>query len=34
MEHAAYLEVAPKLFEQLRKDHGDEVELLHDVHHR
>lgn len=29
-----YLEVAPKLFEQLRKDHGDEVELLHDVHHR
>ena len=29
-----YLEVVPKLFEQLRKDHGSEVELLHDVHHR
>ncbi len=26
-----YLEVAPKLFEQLRKDHGDEVELLHEL---
>ncbi len=29
-----YLEVVPKLFEQLRKDHGNNVELLHDVHHR
>ncbi len=29
-----YLEVAPKLFERLRKDHGNHVELLHDVHHR
>ena len=29
-----YLEVAPRLFEQLRRDHGNEVELLHDVHHR
>lgn len=29
-----YLETAPKLFEQLRKDHGNGVELLHDVHHR
>ena len=29
-----YLEVVPKLFGQLRKDHGNEVELLHDVHHR
>ena len=29
-----YLEVVPQLFEQLRKDHGSEVELLHDVHHR
>ncbi len=29
-----YLEIAPKLFQQLRKDHGNEVELLHDVHHR
>lgn len=29
-----YLEVVPKLFERLRKDHGSHVELLHDVHHR
>jgi mannonate dehydratase len=29
-----YLETVPKLFEQLRKDHGNQVELLHDVHHR
>jgi mannonate dehydratase len=29
-----YLEVVPKLFERLRADHGSEVELLHDVHHR
>jgi mannonate dehydratase len=29
-----YLEFVPKLFERLRKDHGYEVELLHDVHHR
>ena len=29
-----YLEFVPKLFERLRKDHGNEVELLHDVHHR
>jgi mannonate dehydratase len=29
-----YLEVVPKLFERLRADHGNEVELLHDVHHR
>ncbi len=29
-----YLEVVPKLFEQLRADHGNDVELLHDVHHR
>jgi mannonate dehydratase len=29
-----YLDVVPKLFEQLRSDHGPEVELLHDVHHR
>ena len=29
-----YLETAPKLFEQLRDDHGNDVELLHDVHHR
>ncbi|MEL1265442.1 D-mannonate dehydratase ManD [Pseudoxanthomonas putridarboris] len=29
-----YLETVPKLFEQLRADHGNNVELLHDVHHR
>jgi L-alanine-DL-glutamate epimerase and related enzymes of enolase superfamily len=29
-----YLDVVPKLFEQLRRDHGPDVELLHDVHHR
>ncbi|MGH8219056.1 MAG: D-mannonate dehydratase ManD [Steroidobacteraceae bacterium] len=29
-----YLEVVPKLFERLRADHGRELELLHDVHHR
>ncbi|MEZ0470740.1 D-mannonate dehydratase ManD [Luteimonas salinilitoris] len=29
-----YLETAPKLFERLRADHGNDVELLHDVHHR
>jgi mannonate dehydratase len=29
-----YLGVVPKLFERLRADHGEEVELLHDVHHR
>ncbi|GAA5069153.1 D-mannonate dehydratase ManD [Lysobacter panacisoli] len=29
-----YLDVVPKLFERLRTDHGNDVELLHDVHHR
>jgi mannonate dehydratase len=29
-----YLDVVPKLFERVRKDHGRDVELLHDVHHR
>jgi mannonate dehydratase len=29
-----YLETVPKLFERLRKDHGPDIELLHDVHHR
>jgi mannonate dehydratase len=29
-----YLETVPKLFAQLRRDHGNEVELLHDAHHR
>jgi mannonate dehydratase len=29
-----YLEIAPRLFERLRKDHGPDIELLHDVHHR
>ena len=29
-----YLQVVPELFERLRVDHGKEVELLHDAHHR
>ncbi|PXV55425.1 D-mannonate dehydratase [Dyella jiangningensis] len=29
-----YLDIVPQLFERLRADHGPEVELLHDVHHR
>jgi len=29
-----YLKVVPQLFERLRADHGDDVELLHDVHNR
>jgi len=29
-----YLSIVPQLFERLRRDHGPEVELLHDVHHR
>ena len=29
-----YLRLVPKLFERLRKDHGPDIELLHDVHHR
>ncbi|MGA9657673.1 MAG: D-mannonate dehydratase ManD [Asticcacaulis sp.] len=31
---SSYLNFAPKLFQQLRDDHGDDVHLLHDVHHR
>ncbi len=31
---APYLEIVPRLFERLRADHGREVELLHDAHHR
>ena len=31
---ASYLRFAPKLFDRLREVHGDEVHLLHDVHHR
>src|SRR3546814_712267 len=30
----AYLNHAPKLFDRLRAVYGDEIELLHDVHHR
>jgi mannonate dehydratase len=30
----AYLRLVPSLFERLRADHGYEVELLHDAHHR
>jgi mannonate dehydratase len=29
-----YLNFTPKLFERLRADHGPDIELLHDVHHR
>jgi len=29
-----YLEIVPQLFERLRADHGNDVHLLHDVHHR
>ncbi|MES1156756.1 MAG: D-mannonate dehydratase ManD [Alphaproteobacteria bacterium] len=31
---AKYMRFVPELFTQLRADHGAEVELLHDVHHR
>lgn len=31
---ARYLEHAPALFERVRRDHGNELELLHDGHHR
>jgi mannonate dehydratase len=30
----AYLSTVPKLFERLRSDHGPQIELLHDAHHR
>ena len=33
-EPAAYCRLVPKLFEHVRKECGDEVELLHDVHER
>ena len=29
-----YLNLVPRLFERLRVDHGEEIELLHDGHHR
>jgi len=29
-----YLDIVPKLFDRLRSDHGNDVHLLHDVHHR
>jgi mannonate dehydratase len=31
---AKYLNSVPPLFERLRMDHGPDIELLHDVHHR
>jgi mannonate dehydratase len=31
---AQYLRTVPALFERLRIDHGPQIELLHDVHHR
>jgi mannonate dehydratase len=30
----AYLNFVPRLFERMRSEFGDEVDLLHDVHHR
>src|SRR5207244_4560537 len=33
-EPGPYVRTVPKLFEYLRKQLGDEVELLHDVHER
>jgi mannonate dehydratase len=33
-EPAAYRRILPKLFEHVRKECGEEVELLHDVHER
>jgi len=33
-EPRAYTRIVPKLFEHIRKQIGDEVELLHDVHER
>lgn len=30
----SYLNFTPKLFQRLRDVHGDEIHLLHDVHHR
>ena len=30
----AYLNFLPRLFERLRAEFGDEIDLLHDVHHR
>src|SRR5262249_40595319 len=33
-EPRAYVRTVPKLFEHLRKQVGDEVELLHDMHER
>lgn len=29
-----YLDIVPQLFERVRSDHGNDVHLLHDVHHR
>jgi mannonate dehydratase len=29
-----YLDLVPRLFERLRSDHGRQIELLHDAHHR
>ena len=33
-EPAAYCRIVPKIFEHVRKECGDEVELLHDIHER
>lgn len=33
-EPTAYCRIVPKLFEHLRRELGDEIELLHDIHER
>ena len=33
-EPAAYVRIVPKLFEHIRTNLGDEIELLHDIHER
>ncbi|MFC1694496.1 enolase C-terminal domain-like protein, partial [Candidatus Latescibacterota bacterium] len=34
MELGPYLRITPRMFEHVRKECGDEVELLHDIHER
>ncbi|MCP4192402.1 MAG: starvation-sensing protein RspA [Planctomycetaceae bacterium] len=34
MDSAAYLQAMPKIFQHMRKQFGNEIELLHDVHER
>jgi mannonate dehydratase len=34
MDPRAYLKILPRMFEEVRKKCGDEVEILHDIHER